>query len=620
MYRNRLALLLTATVPGWAGACLDALPTDPPFAPMCETNADCDTANGESCDQGICWGDPPEDVTFAAVLVPPEGNTELARTELGMLTIARDGSISDMWFSPTITVSGRVLLACDAENTACDPSISVAAQVRVRRASDILGGPEYTRTIEATPGEGPGGMAFSIKLPRLPVGAAPYDVRVIPTASVSETTPEPTPSAVAPPLRFTIAGDRDEVDSEWLLGDPDERKLVTGRVVDATDRGVSGIQVFALGRWSPDGTLERGSSLAVTDVEGYFVLWVARGMEELFDVVAAPTLGIVAPTLRAIDVYIPDPTVQAPEEPVVVPDLRMPSYPQPSSFTLPVEGSDTNGTESAVAGAQVKLTTMLQDDGAFIATYSASGFTDTAGEVTLDLIPGGMENRPYLARVIPPPDSKHASIEGKIIEVGTGSAGDRSVLSQITLQGRSAVAGRLVSSQGAPVGGATVHVTPSLAFKLAEPLGVQADLEALQFPSATTDGDGNFVLWIDPLVLGQSPLYDLEFVPPAAAAAPRWSLHDLTVPALVAAAGKDVPLPPSAFARGRIKAPTGETVKGAELWIYQIREDDGICVGAVLPAGSECQPPALLRGLWQSRQDGVVWLVLPDPDEYRFDL
>lgn len=614
-------LLLTAIVPAFAGACLDALPDQPPFAPMCETNADCEAANGESCDQGICWGDPPDEATFAAVLVPPEGNTELARTDVGMLTIARDGSISDMWFAPTITISGRVLLACDANETACDPTISVAAQIRVRRRSNIPGGPEYSRTFEAKLGEGPGGTAFSMRLPRLMPGDEPYDVHVVPSAATGETVAGPSPAELAPPLRFTLDGDRDELDAEWMLAVPEETKLVTGRVVDAADRGVPGIQVFALGRWNPDGVLERASSLAITDAEGYFVLRATRGMQELYDLVATPTPGIIAPTLRALGVYIPDPIIiQTGDQPILVPDLRMPSYPQPASFTLPVKGSDTNGTEAIVAGAQVKLTTVLQDDGILVATYTAGGFTDTAGEVTLDLIPGGMENRPYLARVIPPPDSKHASIEGKAIDVGVGNASNRSVLSQVVLQGRSAVAGRLVSHDGAPVGGATVHVKASLAFKLAEVLGVQTELEALQFPSATTDGDGNFVVWIDPLLLGRTPLYDLEFAPPASAAAPRWSLHDMTVDDLVAAGGKDVPLPPPAFARGRIKAPTGETVEGAELWIYQIRDDDGICANAMLPAGDECEPPALLRGLWQSRDDGIVWVVLPDPDEYAFDL
>jgi hypothetical protein len=46
-------------------------------------------------------------------------------------------------------------------------------------------------------------------------------------------------------------------------------------------------------------------------------------------------------------------------------------------------------------------------------------------------------------------------------------------------------------------------------------------------------------------------------------------------------------------------------VAGAQLRLYQLR-DGAYC-------GSECQPPAYLRGTFEADAEGVVRVVLPDP-------
>ena len=50
------------------------------YEPMCARSSECDP--GERCDEGICWGNPP-DRQFAAMLLPPvDGPAELAPTQI----------------------------------------------------------------------------------------------------------------------------------------------------------------------------------------------------------------------------------------------------------------------------------------------------------------------------------------------------------------------------------------------------------------------------------------------------------------------------------------------------------------------------------------------------------
>src|SRR5699024_5276000 len=102
-----------------AGGCIDSVDDGAP--PMCRDSSDCDSAHGEVCDEGVCWGDPPDDITFAAVLVPPDDRTDLPVAVIPALSIAADGTIVGLVFPQAITVSGRVLLACPPIEVDPDP-------------------------------------------------------------------------------------------------------------------------------------------------------------------------------------------------------------------------------------------------------------------------------------------------------------------------------------------------------------------------------------------------------------------------------------------------------------------------------------------------------------------
>lgn len=589
------------------GGCIEA-PEGP--EPMCETSDQCGA--GETCDEGICWGNPPAG-PFAAVLTPPAERTDLVQTEFPVLSIDADGNIADLVFAETITVSGRVVIDCpdQIEPTDCNPDLSVAAQIWVRRPSDIQGAPDYKRSVDAVAGAGPGDDAFTLLLPRLPAGAEPYEITVLPGAAIDNETLAP--AAMAPPVRFTLAGDQDEVGADWVLGSPEDHTWVMGRITDAASRGIADMQVTLLGRWTEGGVAERSSTVGTTDAEGSFVLRVPLAMLDVYELVARPASGQNIPTLYKAELLIEDPP--SGDQWVDIGDVRMPSYPAPTSFVLPLLGTSSGGAEVAVAGAEVEVTTALSGDLGVTALFTANGSSDTDGKVALQLIPGGNFDRPYLVQVRTAPDSEHASIAGHGIAVGPSTG----YLSGLLLPRRIGVSGKLWDDDLQPVTGAQVVAEPSVAFAWRLALDIQDFLDNLQAPSTTTDDHGAFLLWVDPLVAEETAVYDLQITPQPGTAAPPWTEEgqEVMVTGEEPITGRqlgDIRLPAASYARGTVKTAGGEEIEGATLWVLQIRTDDMVCNGAIRPLGDVCVPPAIPRGVWSSRSDGQVWIALPDPE------
>jgi hypothetical protein len=593
--------------------CIDVVTPPEGVEPMCEVTADCDVAEGEICDQGICWGDPPENTRFAAILIPPEGQPDLVPTELPALSIGDDGTVPGLDFVAAKTLSGKVRLLCDA-SAACDPMASVSARITVKRASRIPGGPAYKRTVVSQAGvrEGP---AFTLRLPPTGASDGSYEVTITPDDTGVEA--GESPAALAPPIRFSLAVTADMNGLDWVLGNPEELKVVKGRVVDAASRGLPGMQVWALGKWSALSDLERASSIATTDADGWFKIRIPTAMLDVFDLVVKPAPGTTAPSLRKLNVVIPDP--QLGEEYVSLDgDLRMPSFAAPVPYVVPVRGFDSSGELQPVAGAEVRLTTVLLQDGDGVATYTASAYSDAQGHARFDLIPGGgQQNRLYLARVLPPAGAKHASLFDAEITVGLANPDGDSWLPTLQLGDRVPVTGTVVDAGGHVVGGATVSASASLGFVLGLDQGARSTLDNLQLPSATTDAAGLFLIWVDPTLVGLDAVYDLEITPPTGSQAPRWTVR--AVGAAQSSSGAldlgDLWLPPASYARGPVRTPAGDPVPAAEVRLYEVPDETvAMCAGVVDPFGDdECESPAILRGLWQTRPDGVVWMALPDP-------
>lgn len=614
---RRTPHVLAAVVAAAAAGCIEADPGPTPPEPMCHADSDCDAPAGEICDDGICWGNPPDGVTFAAVLNPPEGRPDLAPSEVPAVVFEDDGTALGLVFAETVTLSGRVVLAGD-------PDRSVAAQIRVERPSRIPGGPAYLRTAVAAPGRVAGELAFALRVPRLSPNDPPYVVDVVPDdGSLAEPGPDGPPATVAPPLRFRIDGTRDLAGVDIAVGDPSALKGAAGRVVDAAGRGVPGLRVVARGRWSEDAPLERVSSVATTDTDGAFVLWIPIGMADWnYELVVQPPAGAVAPTLRVRGVRIPDPVDGAFAE---LPPLSMPSFPSGARYAIDVIGRRPEGGVTPVEGALVEATAILVDPvvpvgetGEVDAVYTARGVTDAAGRVELDLIPGGTANRVYLLSIQPLPTSEFAAAHDVSVAVGPPGATGANVLPAVELARRVAVSGVVVAADGTPAAGTTITARATAAFKWSLEPALQAKLDDFRYPAATADESGRFVLWVDAEVFGAAPVYDLDLVPGAGARAPRWTVRGIDLAAAAPGAGLDlgdVALPPASFARGAVLTGDGEAIAGAEVQLYEIAADDAACDSAFAPvdATGACHAPAALRSVSQTDDAGTAVFVLPRP-------
>jgi len=591
------------------------------MAPQCEVTADCDVADGEICDEGICWGGPPESVSFAAILAPPDGREDLALTEIPLLPIATDGTIDVFEFGPSIVISGRVILACmDGDVPAgCGPARSIAARLTFERASRIPGGPTFKHSVEASAGVGPtDAPAFRVRLPALEPGER-YDISVAP--SVVTNAEMANPAELAPPARFTLDSASDTANLVYAVGSPSALKRIEGRVrteFSEPGNGVAGMQVQARGKWAADQPVTRASNLATTRDDGTFVLWVPLAMEDSFEIVARPTGTLVAPSLTRSDVMVADPLM--PGEVAVLPDFVIPPVPNPAPFVVTVAGTSPSGEETQVAGAQVVATTAVPSaasDPLSVATYTVEGTTSSEGTVELLLYPGGSneDTREYTVRVIPPQNSLSAALYARTVEVAGVPTSGRGFLQKIVLQPRVAVSGMVVAADGSAIADTSVTVSASPLFRDTLAPEEQQVLDGLAYPSALSSGDGGFVVWVDPVVDASPAVYDLELVPPADAGAPRWSQD--AVPADSAGPGApinlgEIELPPALWARGLVQA-AGQAVPGAEVRVFEIPAGD-LCAQLGY-ADSGCTPRAKLRGIWRSDEDGRAVLVLPDADD-----
>jgi hypothetical protein len=237
-------------------------------------------------------------------------------------------------------------------------------------------------------------------------------------------------------------------------------------------------------------------------------------------------------------------------------------------------------------------------------TFSAEAVTSPLdgqdpGVASVQLYPGSEQNRIYQVHVVPPPDSLFESAFNLSVAVALGR--------------RVALTGIAVSAAHEAVAGAPVEASASSALRLTvDSDEVDAILDQLQFPTATTDEMGGFLVWVDRLLVGEAAEYDVDVSPPFLSGAPSWTFEGISVPAEGDAIDLgELELPEASYARGTIRDRRGDPVVGAELRLYQLPAAD-YCT-EVLDIDSDCQPPAHLRGIWATDAAGAVIVVLPDP-------
>lgn len=618
MRPSRYPLLLILLSSG----CIEAPVASPMQRAMCQNNSDCDVAAGEVCYEAVCWGDPPAQ-PYAAVLIPPEGRTDLIRTELPLLSIASDGTVDELAFAKPVTVEGRVVVTCQESTpeAPCDPARSIAAHIYVTRPSRIPGAPSYVTTVPSVAGAEVGSPSFVLRLPPSQPGET-YDVTVVPLDQSDQTDQADDragPAYVAPPGRFTLEAAADRKDLVWALGDPAALRTVRGRVVDAVGEAVTDMRVFAISSSVPMELAARSSSIGITDGTGAFTLRIPQSAidRDIIDLIIAPRDPSAAPTLRVRELLVPEPALTE-DDAVDVGSFRMPSYGEPQFFTVPVVGIDSGGNKVPIAQAEVGITTYLETvDTRIEATFSAQAYTGDDGNVSLKLIPGsGVENRRYVARVVAPAGSQHASIHALDIDVGATQGG---VLEAIRLGNRAVVTGTIVNAEGEPAAGTVVTPDLSLAFRWNLEPAHRSTVDLLQQPQVVADQSGDFLLWLDGQLLDMPVRYDLE-IRPADPMLPQWTWPgvDPTQRARDAAPLDlgSLMLPPASYARGAVVGPDGNPVTGAKVGLYAISQDQTLCETAAWPSGSDsldCVVPPAYLGPFPSRDDGRVMLVLPDP-------
>ena len=605
------------------GGCISTDTPGPDLPAMCQSSTDCDSPSGEVCDEGVCWGDPPAQARFAAVLVPPAERVDLPVAVVPILSIGADGSIGGLAFPGAIKVSGRVLLACPeapAGRYPCGDEGSVAAQVVVERAPGFTGGPAYSRSVVAIADVGPGQEAFSFLLPR--DEDAEYRITIVPDDSVGGE--DIAPGQIAPPRQIVVVADHDQ-QVEWILGEPAELKTLTGCVQNVLGEGepYASMKVVAYGRWTQLSPLERASSRSVTDAHGCFELSVPRDMLDEFDISVTPAPGAILPSITLRGEFVRDPPEGAGEEAVhaIDPPIVMPDAPAPITFRLPVEAQGSAGGQERVIGADVRFTTVftppsLNEDRNVEIRFDAQAVTesaepDEAGVATVQLYPGGNNNRRYLVSVVPAAGSQFQAAFDREVEVGADGA---DLLEPLTLERRTAVTGVAVAKDGEPVADAPIEALPSSLFRQGLELdALRAVVAALPVATATTDASGKFLLWLDRELVGRAASYDIDVTPPTYSGAPSWSFEDVEMPSSADPLDLGVrELPEASFARAVVRDQSGAPVPGAEVDLYQLPADDYCASQSKLDPAS-CQPPAKLRGVWRTDPDGVVRVVLPDP-------
>jgi len=568
--------------------------------PECHVDSDC-PVSGQVCDESLCWGDPPPG-NYAALVGPPQSNRgDLVVTEIPELSIPQDGGFGDLILQAPVHIGGRVHLGCNAFDFAgCDANAAVAASITVIRPSRIQGGPQYvdSTTSDATATTGD---TFSVSVPRLALSDTPYTMTITPDETIPVVDGGPSAAELAPPLTIQVDATDDITGLDVTLGQGALR-AVSGRITDATGAGVTGVRVSALGRFEALQPLERVSTVAVTDGNGYYTIFIAEAAYPIVDIVGHPQ-DKPGMTLRLRDVAADQPAQS-------VAELRIPAAGKPISVTLPVTGHSGAGVATPVAGATVDVTTELVDTSHPLqtTTFEVTTSTDAHGNATLGLIPAsGVALREYDVRINPAPTSEFASVYAKKIEVGTTGG----VLGAIDLPHRVAITGSLVDADGVPAEGVTVTAQLSLRLGLTLDTQTQALLSSLQPPTTATKPDGSYFVWVDPDLAGTAASYDLECVPPAGSRSPRWTFHDVTL-----AKDKDTTpmgtqgLPRGRHVRGRVVDEYGTAVSGSEVRLYEVVLDPSLCMASNLP--SSCVLPAVLRSVDRSDDQGIVRLVLPD--------
>ena len=577
-------LLLPLILP----ACL-SVPSEQ--AAMCESTADCDSANGEICDDGVCWGNPPAG-TFAAIVSPPASRTTLASQEIPQIVINPDGWIDLLHLEKPITYSAE--LACQAP-IACEDAM-LAATITVTRPSTFPGGPGFRSIIKAK-GDGSPVMIAVPPVGAIGTSAATYTVTIVPEGR-DEMATQITPAQILPPLRtqLTIEGNATgKVLELGGLGLP----TISGVIKNDAGQPQQNYRVVAIGRWDPTQAPTEVSTVDFTGADGTFQIQLSGGLTSTVELVAKPLIATTRPTLR----YGAD-IGQTGQQSL---QLQWPSGVGGSTqLDIPVTAVEGNGEVKPARGARVIVSAKVPAMTG-LATYSAEGVTDDAGRARVTVLDGSaFQTAGYRISIIPPAGSTAGIMYDQPFSIAQPIV-DKRLKSRIAIRG-------IVRIDGQSVKDMSVTARPSLTFLWSLDPAAQAFLASVPPPTSLTPESGDFVLWVDPTLLGALGFYDLTFEAAEGSQAPTFTIPSIDSPSEDQGdyvGIYDLPFP--AYVRSKITDDKGELIEGAELKLFKT-EDFGALCGEVPYPPANCRTvarAATLLGRGASNEDGEVRLTLP---------
>ena len=566
-------------------ACL-SVPTEE--APMCETTADCDSANGEICDDGICWGNPPAG-QFAAIISPPSSRTNLVSSELPTIVINQDGWIDQLQLEKPVVYSAE--LACQAP-IACDGTM-LAATITVTRPSTFPGGPGFRSVVKTK-----GGDPFQIAVPPVEASAAAtYTITIIPDGR-DEMASQTTPAQLLPPLRTQLTIDSNASGKVIELGG---LGLPTINGVIKNDAGLpqQNYRVVAVGRWDFTSTPTEVSTVDFTGSDGTFQIQLSGGLTSEVELVAKPVITTTRPTLR----YVAD----IGQTGLQNLQLQWPSgVGNKVDLDIPVKAVEGNGAVGPARGARVIVSSKVESANGD-ATYVAEATTDDNGRARISVLDGSaFQSAGYRISIIPQANSTAGVMYDQPFSI-LAPIPEKQLKTRIALRG-------VVHLDGKAVKDMSITARPSLRFQWNLDQEDQGFLSAIPPSTAVTPESGEFVVWVDPKVLDTWGHYDLTFEAASGSRAPSLTIPAIAVPAdqpTVQLGVYDLPYP--AYVRSKIIDDKGNFVEGAELKLFKT-EDFGSLCGEVAYPPANCRTvatTATLLGRGTSDETGEVRLTLP---------
>lgn len=563
--------------------------------PMCAVTEDCDHANGEICDDGICWGNPPDGMFSAIVSPPASRTTTLASQELTTIVINDDGWIDQLQLEKPLEYVAR--LTCQAP-LACDDTM-LAATITITRPSTFPGGPGFRSVVKTTNGD-----AFKILVPPNDgYAATTYTVTIVPEgrdAMGSSTTP----AQLLPPLRTQLTIDANATGKVIELGGAN-LPTISGTIRDDAGQPQSNYRVVAIGKWEHASAPSEVSTVDFTGSDGTFSIQLSGGLTPRIELVARPVGttngGTVRPTLRY--------AAEVAQSGVQGLSLQWPpAVGGAMNVAIPVQEVSSNGPVKPLRGARV-IVSAAAPIGNGKATFVAEATTDGDGIARLAVLDGAAFSNSYRISVVPPASSTSSVLHDQPFSY-MGPIPPRVLKTRVPIRGFVQIGGNGVKDMA-------ITARPALRFLWSVDPDRQAFLAAIPPSTTTTPESGEFVVWVDPEIANVPAYYDLVLEAGTDSRAPNLVIPGVRAPDAGTKEGDfathiyDLPSP--AYVRSRVVDDKGNALEGADLKLFKVEDFSNLCGEVAYPPMScaTASTLATLMGRGSADGDGEVRLTLP---------